>query len=575
MENETAKRSRNFKNAKAVVVRCLAVGVAVACALVAVRGIAENINGLSGSGLKDAQVSVGTNSFSMIVNAQELANGVKALTSKGYGGGVSVSANREEKKVSYSVRVPLQCTGNNISKVTYSINNGAFIVKEKLDERVVVGGVSRVGMDVPYASSDDGISYTESFYTMFTLDYSNQGTDTASIYICNVVKDDDLSIIDNIWADSDDDGQKEVAGYTEMFGDTAITCIVEYTDGSAESKQIELGNIVTTWNELGQPERAKEDPNEPVHFVTYELNNDASASSYIVARKFVKPSDYADYDVVALSEEGSREIAKNTAERTATYDNNGNAIYKKDGTTYTIPLYEENVQGLYDLERTAAHRLGGEEAYYIEKTLAEQARPSGTTFTDRNTSLFLTQLSSKRCITKGDIDATAGKWSTNTLSETVVENGFYIYNTEDNIAFEKCDVMSYSFALYEDIQNMAGVKFSLYGVTQENLDNYLYTKDKIGYIDYDKETAYADYLAGKATMTEIGSWDVKKTGVYYVDFSAIPNADSYVDYVVVVEMENYSDELSFRISADFSYDITDPAEFAKWKKENKSAFFEN
>ncbi len=542
-EDEKKAAVRNFRGLTSVrntALKCLAAGVAAACVIVAVKGVASGITSQSTSVAESTQPAA-VNSFTVIFNSQELANGVTeltkgvtALTSKGYGGSVSVSGNSDKKCVSYSIRVPLQCSGDNISKVTYSVNNGAFRVVEKLDNRVVVGGVSCSGMNVPGGSK--GENYTENFYTMFTLDYGNQGTDTTLIYICNVVNDDDLSIMDNIWAEQDTDLSRQAAGYAQMLGDTVITCIVEYADGSAEEKQIQIGNTVTTWNELGQPERAKENADEPIHFVTYTLKDDAKDSSYVVSGKFVKPSGYKDYDVVALSVEGSAQIAKNEAVK-------------------------------------AANKSGSEEKYYNDKRLAEEARPSGTEYTGMNTALSVTWLSTKLSAANG-VDNSAAKTSLSTPDSEIVESGFYIYNTNDNIAFEKCDVMSYSFSLYEDIQDMAVVKFSLYGVTQENMDGYLYTKDKMGFIDYDTEAAYADYLAGNNTMTLIGSWNVEKTGVYYVDFSAVPDADSYVDYVIVVNVDNYSDELSFRISADYTYDITNAAEFAKWKQEHTDMFFE-
>lgn len=183
-----------------------------------------------------------------------------------------------EDEVDYCINLPLSCTGNNIEKITYSINQGAFQIVQAEGESIVIDGqVYQGGINTGNVGQVGGIyeeetglplkNYETVFYRSFTLDYRKQSDEDTWINICNVLSDKE-EIVHQIWGEGN--SLEEVnRGMQGMLDNTIITCTVQYEDGTTQSADILVTSRIMTCAEAGA--EVKEDPNREEIFITFEL----------------------------------------------------------------------------------------------------------------------------------------------------------------------------------------------------------------------------------------------------------------------------------------------------------------
>ena len=227
-----------------------------------------------------------TNAFALKVKAVgkqviELKKDVSIASRYGevgaWGGGENDDNNYE---AGYFETFPIACEGNNIDKITYSINNGTFQIFNVKGDGFVVDGEKVAPLDeggiLPKSCSDRGITnkedmlaenYEEGYYSSFTVDPDFQESEDVIVNICDNLTVDEETYR-KIWCLSvgpykDKDISKlskeenikmlELVkeGMNDVLSNVVINCTVTYKDGTTESKEIGVTKIVVT------PEEAK------------------------------------------------------------------------------------------------------------------------------------------------------------------------------------------------------------------------------------------------------------------------------------------------------------------------------
>ena len=131
----------------------------------------------------------------------------------------------------------------------------------------------------------------------------------------------------------------------------------------------------------------------------------------------------------------------------------------------------------------------------------------------------------------------------------------------------KVDVQAVSFALYEDfLSEVPGLIVKVYGVpvskwNSEVGDTKMFSYNQMS--EFDKKIESGN-LTG---CDELLSKKISKTGVYYIDYTEIPENDNYAQYYLVYEFDK-SIECIFKISSFMTYTINDSDSYNTWKKEN-------
>lgn len=189
----------------------------------------------------------------------------------------------EDGEIDYCIHMPLSCTGNNIKKVTYSINQGAFQIVQPEEESIIIdgqlysGGINaentgQIGGDYDEETGQASQNYETVFYQSFTLDFQKQSDEYTWINICNILSGR-TDIEDKIWGE--EKGLEEMnQGIQQMLDNTVITCTVEYQDGSTQSADILVSSRIMTCAEAGV--EPKEDPHQEEIFITFELQGEKS-----------------------------------------------------------------------------------------------------------------------------------------------------------------------------------------------------------------------------------------------------------------------------------------------------------
>lgn len=282
--NQNIVEIRSKKNKKGNYFR-KAVAAAAACAVLAT---AVGVGDFYLKSKQPAEETVGgeenssvmnNNPFVLRVQAAGLdGNDIRELES-GIPVTVDVNANgwvmcgSEDGTTSYCINLPFSCEGENIDRITYSINKGSFQIVEKEDAGIVLEGKEIAA--IPNAGQIGG-SYDEendgeaeypvsvNYYTDFTIDYEKQSSDTTWINMCNEVR---LSDFDLIWGENRtmEDLKK---GYQELIDGVVITCTVHFEDGTSKATELEVGTVLTTAKEAGFENET--DPDAEDVFFTFE-----------------------------------------------------------------------------------------------------------------------------------------------------------------------------------------------------------------------------------------------------------------------------------------------------------------
>lgn len=227
------------------------------------------------------------NSFTLTAYAEELTKGGKIHGSKETSFfGLSAQYDQDGHFMdwfTYTIAFPFVCKGENIEKVTYHIENGAFQVINEEGNSIVLSGepLSEKITDIMFSTPDgqakqfDGIQPDERFpsmdrkrsyvweqYHSFTLDYEKQSEKETSIYIVDSTsqwsEEKRNKFKEVVWSQeetqpAEGENWDETLGkhyelvrspeidkqiYDWVLQDLGITCTVTYMDGSTETKHI-------------------------------------------------------------------------------------------------------------------------------------------------------------------------------------------------------------------------------------------------------------------------------------------------------------------------------------------------
>lgn len=181
----------------------------------------------------------------------------------------------EEGDLDYCISFPLSCTGNNIEKITYSVNNGVFQIVQPEGESIIIDGQPYIGeMNTGQIGGrwddESGLPLRDweiLLYQSFTVDYEKQSGEDIWINICNALsgKQEEQQLI---WGE--ENSLEEVnRGMQGMLDHTVVTCTVHYKDGTSQTADVLVSSRIMTCAEAGA--EVKEDPNREEIFITFEL----------------------------------------------------------------------------------------------------------------------------------------------------------------------------------------------------------------------------------------------------------------------------------------------------------------
>ena len=286
----------------------LAAAAACAAVVIAAGTLAGPLRGLTGHSAAGGKNPAGTGAedmlaaaadridkmFTLQVQAKEAGTGESVALAQGKpvpvtihtdGGNSWVLCADDDANgtVNYCIGLPqITCEGEQIERVTYSINHGAFqIVQPEQGESIIVDGQPYAGelntgsIGGDYSEERDG-EPSEPFETLlyqsFTLDYDRQADDKTWLNFCNV-RSGSEDVIQSIWGE-DTDIERYNSGIQKMLDHTVITCTVEYADHTTRSADIEVDSRIMTRREAGEqpdPEMDPQELDEETVVITFEL----------------------------------------------------------------------------------------------------------------------------------------------------------------------------------------------------------------------------------------------------------------------------------------------------------------
>lgn len=221
------------------------------------------------------------NMFTITAYAQELEPGKPVpLTNVGSSGRSRVICGDEYGNVSYCISTDFLCQGENIERVSYSINQGAFQIIQPINngDTIIMDGQLYNG-ELNTGSIGGGFDevleiqpelYETKLYQSFTLDYDKQNAANTWINICNEYPDDG-EIVDMVWGDAST-LEEQNEGINKLLDYPVITCTAYYADGTTASVNIEVGSRVMTYEEAGENYGNEEIPGDTEGtFITFEV----------------------------------------------------------------------------------------------------------------------------------------------------------------------------------------------------------------------------------------------------------------------------------------------------------------
>lgn len=149
------------------------------------------------------------------------------------------------------------------------------------------------------------------------------------------------------------------------------------------------------------------------------------------------------------------------------------------------------------------------------------------------------------------------------------ENGRPIIDNDEkkDMLMKSQDVQALSLALYEDFyEEIPQLTVKVYGIPQTLWDSVLGSDMKFSWNEY---SAFREKL-NKDNFSECGKLAEKKvseTGVYYIDYNEFEQSGDYAQYLILLEFDK-SMEYTYSIHGSWAYEISDTAEYNKWKQEN-------
>lgn len=170
----------------------------------------------------------------------------------------SVLSENEDDMISYCIGTQFLCEGDNIERITYSIDNAAFQIVERPDASIITDfeefddtlNTGAIGGEE--SESGEEILSVCRLYKSFTVSYDNQSNDHTWINICN-----NTDLPWNFLFGEDKTLEDRVNGIDEMMKDVVITCTVHYTDDTSSDAFITVGGGIITPDVTGIPEKDK------------------------------------------------------------------------------------------------------------------------------------------------------------------------------------------------------------------------------------------------------------------------------------------------------------------------------
>lgn len=155
--------------------------------------------------------------------------------------------------INYCISLPLLCEGENVERITYSINKGYFQIVEPLDSTIILDGecegtTGAGGVGGEESETGDILSVAR-LYKSFSVAYDKQSDSRTWINICN---ETELSW-NTIFGD-DTTLEDEIESYDAITKDVLITYTVHYTDGTSEDAYISIGGGIVTPEPIGNSE---------------------------------------------------------------------------------------------------------------------------------------------------------------------------------------------------------------------------------------------------------------------------------------------------------------------------------
>lgn len=251
IQSEQERKKMKMKPISKMMKRVIA---AAACAAVCLCGAyayydfsKDRSGGEDGIQVADAVTS--SNPFTIKVMAAELDRDSALPISVGESASSSwlLSGDREDFSISYCINLPLNCEGENIKSVTYSVNTGTFQVVEPQDDVYVMDGIAYEGDTAGFgmiggfhdeaADDEEETRPVNVFYLKsYTVNYDKQSSDEFWSNIC-CDRADMEEAFRLIW-DSDDSPEDDVKALNQLLDGVEITVTANFEDGSSASETL-------------------------------------------------------------------------------------------------------------------------------------------------------------------------------------------------------------------------------------------------------------------------------------------------------------------------------------------------
>lgn len=275
--------------------RIVKIGVsAVACAALIIVGNATAGHYMTHTNqTEQGEVSVEENPFVICAQAAELTRDNPVYIKEAVSDTFGFMYDDHGKKAGFILEMPLSVKGDKIKSVTYSIKNGFFEVvdKEKGDSTIIDSSVYEGAPSsfVTVEETEKGKSMTlyavgeateedrearvnQKVLSSYTVAYDKQISDNTVINICgdSVLTEKEMKALYR-----SADPQETADMYNKMFGDTVITCMVTFADGTTQEQKIGIGGAVLTYEQMGQladqPAESPEDTSQEQAFLKLQL----------------------------------------------------------------------------------------------------------------------------------------------------------------------------------------------------------------------------------------------------------------------------------------------------------------
>ncbi|MBQ7521545.1 MAG: hypothetical protein IJU14_01540 [Clostridia bacterium] len=185
-----------------------------------------------------------TNPFIMTVNAEELMpNNTLISTPQNYGLAIS---ERDDGRIVYCLDFTLECKGDNIQSVTYTLDKDNIGIFYRNHQNPVIKGTEAT--DTEFNDNAEN-GYTKKAYTSVTFDYNNQTPEGFTFEIFGI-GDDSITADKTSLFSYDSNHLKEKCNVMDRLINNTVHCTAEYTDGTTMVQDIKIGTTISTLSEV-------------------------------------------------------------------------------------------------------------------------------------------------------------------------------------------------------------------------------------------------------------------------------------------------------------------------------------